>query len=202
MKEKVLYKTNSLSINLFIFFFGFVFFSFTIWYLFNTLKTNKEEDDIIAVYILSSIFSIGTLGCLFYFFKTQIIKLTDKSLIISYQFLPSSKKILIEDILGFTQTAKPIIYSNSLFDKGSTVHTIFETFINLKNGKKIKTYSLSEYDFKEVRKLVEKIKRGESKFEIIKLSTIEFLVQNLSVLLFLIVCLILIAVLSEALIFN
>lgn len=202
MKEKVLYKTNSLSINLFIFFFGFVFFSLIIWYLFNTLKTNKEDDDIIAVYILSSIFSIGALGCLFCFFKTQIIKLTNKSLIISYQFLPFSKKILIEDIVNFKQKPLPVKRSRYLFDKGTTVHTFFETLVKLKNDKEIKIYSLSEFDFKKIRRLMEKIERGQNQLEVDELAPVDFFSQNLSIIMFLIMMLILIGGLSKALIFN
>ena len=202
MKEKVIYKSSSFSLNLFIFFLGFVFFSLTIWFLFNSLKTNKDKDDIIAVYTLSSIFFIGALGCLFYFLKTQIVKLTNKNLIISYQFLPLSKKLLIDDIVNFKQKPLPVKHSRYLFDKGSTVHTFFETLVKLNNGKMIKTYSLSDYDFKEIQKLIEKIRRGENKLQVEKISNIELVIQNIPMIMFLVMMIILIGGLSNALIFK
>ena len=179
-----------------------MFFSLTIWFLFNSLKTNKDKDDIIAVYTLSSIFFIGALGCLFYFLKTQIVKLTNKNLIISYQFLPLSKKLLIDDIVNFKQKPLPVKHSRYLFDKGSTVHTFFETLVKLNNGKMIKTYSLSDYDFKEIQKLIEKIRRGENKLQVEKISNIELVIQNIPMIMFLVMMIILIGGLSNALIFK
>lgn len=202
MKERVLYKTNPLSINLFIFFFGFVFFSLIIWYLFNTLKINNEDNDIIVFYVIISIFSIGSLGCLFYFLKTQIIKLTNNSLIISYQFLPFSKIIPIEDIEKLSQEPRPVKYSRYAFDKGTTVHTFFETFVSLRNGEIIKTYSISEFEFKEIKKILDKFEINESLVEFKRQTSKQIISQNLSIILFLIMILILIAGLSNALIFN
>ncbi|MEN4762261.1 hypothetical protein ABEG63_18175 [Chryseobacterium sp. C39-AII1] len=40
------------------------------------------------------------------------MKATQDNLIISYQFLPFSKKILIEDIKEFKQLPKPVKYSD------------------------------------------------------------------------------------------
>jgi len=173
-----------------------------IWLTIKGLNDVVDKNTRIAIYVVDFVFLAFSLGSLFYFLKTQVVKLTNKHLIISYQFLPFSTKALIDDIIGFTQTPKPVTYSNSLFDEGSKIHTIFETFINLKNGDKIKTYSLNEFDFKEVRKLTEKIKRGEGKFEINKMTKIEFIIENIPILMFLIICLILIFGLSNALIFN
>lgn len=202
MKEKVIYKSSSFSLNLFIFFLGFVFFSLTIWFLLNSLKTNKDEDDIIAVYTISSVFFIGAIGCLFYFLKTQIIKLTNKNLIISYQFLPFSKKLLIDDIVNFKQKPLPVKHSRYLLDKGKTVHNFFETLIDLEDGGVIKIYSLSEFDFKEIQRLIETIRRGESKFHAEKISNFELVTQNIPLILFLIMMVILIGGLSNALVFN
>lgn len=173
-----------------------------IWLTTKGLNNTVDKNTRVAIYVIDFVFLIFSLGSLYYFLKTQIVTLTNKHLIISYQFLPFSKKVLIEDIIGFIQIPKQVTYSNNLFDKGSKIHTIFETFINLKNGKKIKTYSLSNYDFKEIQKLTEKIKRGESKFQVEKISNIELVIQNIPMILFLIMTLILIAGLSNALIFN
>ena len=202
MKEKVIYKSSSFSLNLFIFFLGFVFFNLMIWLTTKGLNSNIDKNARIAMYVIDFVFLIFSLGSLYYFLKTQIVKLTNKHLIISYQFLPFSKKILIEDIKGFIQTQKSIIYSNRLFDKGLEIYTIFEIFINLKDGKKIKTYSLSDYDYKEIQKLTEKIKRGEGKFQVEKISNIELVIKNIPMILFLIMMFILIGGLSNALIFN
>jgi len=202
LKEKVIYKSSSFSLNLFIFFLGFVFFNLMIWLTTKGLNSNIDKNARIAMYVIDFVFLIFSLGSLYYFLKTQIVKLTNKHLIISYQFLPFSKKILIEDIKGFIQTQKSIIYSNRLFDKGLEIYTIFEIFINLKDGKKIKTYSLSDYDYKEIQKLTEKIKRGEGKFQVEKISNIELVIKNIPMILFLIMMFILIGGLSNALIFN
>ncbi len=202
MKEKVIYKSSSFSLNLFILFLGFVFFSLMIWLCIDSLKTNKDEDDIIAVYTISSVFFIGAIGCLFYFLSTQIIKLTNKNLIISYQFLPFSKKILIDDIVNFKQKSLPVKHSRYLFDKGKTVHNFFETLIDLENGGVIKIYSLNEFDFKEIQKLIGKIRRGESTLQVEKISKIELVIQNIPLILFLIMLVILIGGLSNALVFN
>lgn len=199
MKEKVLYKSNSFSINLCIFFLGFVFFSLMIWYTFNSLENNQDKYSKIAVYVIDFIFLLGSIGSLFYFLKTQIIKITENHLIVAYQFLPFSKKVLINNIKNFKQIPKPVKYSNG-FEKPQTIYTIFETSIILKSNNDIKTYALNDFEFKEVKKLVEKIKRREGEFEAIKLSTSEFISRNFSILLFLIICLILIVGLSNALI--
>lgn len=200
MKEKVIYKSNSFSVNLFIFFLGFIFFSLMIWLTFNSLKNHQDNDTRIAVYIIDSIFLVCSLGSLFYFLKTQIVKITENHLIVSYQFLPFSRKILIDNIKSFKQASKPVKYSRGLFYTVETVHTIFETFIILKNNKEVKTYALNDFEFNEVRKLVEKIKRGEGSLNVDKLTTVEFVFQNLSIILFLIICLFLILGLSNALI--
>ncbi|MCU7618520.1 hypothetical protein NZ698_15080 [Chryseobacterium sp. PBS4-4] len=168
MKDKVIYKSNSFSINVFIFFLGFIFFSLAIWLTFTSLKNHQDDNSRIVVYVIDFIFLIGSLGSLFYFLKTQIIKVTENYLILSYQFLPFSRKILINQIKGFKQKSKPVKYSKGLFDKAETVHTIFETFIILKNNEKIRTYSLTDFEFYEVRKLVEKIKRGIGHFDVEK----------------------------------
>lgn len=201
MKDKVIYKSNSFSINLFLFFLGFIFFSLMIVLTFKSLERNLDTDSKIAVYIIDSIFSLGALGALFYFLKTQIIKVTENNLIVSYQFLPFSKKISLEEIKEFKQVPKPVKYSKG-FDKPTTVYTMFETFIILNNNKKIRTYALNDFEFKEVRKLIEKIKRKEGDFEMDTFATTQFLFQNLSIVLFLIICLFLIFGLSNALINN
>jgi len=183
------------------FFLGFVFFSLMIWLTFDSLKNNQDKDSTIIVYVIDLIFLIFSLGSLFYFLKTQIIKVTENHLIVSYQFLPFSKKVLLNDINGFKQIPKPVKYSKG-FEKPQTIYTIFETFIILKNKNDIKTYALDDFEFNEVRKLVEKIKRREGKLEVKKLTTVEFIFQNFSVILFLIICLILVLGLSNALINN
>lgn len=166
---------------------------------YRSLEQNQDGDSKIAVYIIDSIFLLFASGSLFYFLKTQIIKVTPNYLIVSYQFLPFSRKISHEDIRGFKQIPRPVKYSKG-FEKQTTVYTIFETFIILKNDKKIRTYALNDFEFREVRKLIEKIKRKEGTFEVKTLTTSEFVFQNLSVILFLIICLFLIAGLSNALI--
>ncbi|MDR6920792.1 hypothetical protein J2Y40_001625 [Chryseobacterium sp. 2987] len=199
MKDKIIYKSSSFSINLVVFFIGFIFFSLMIGLTYRSLEQNQDGDSKIAVYIIDSIFLLFASGSLFYFLKTQIIKVTPNYLIVSYQFLPFSRKISHEDIRGFKQIPRPVKYSKG-FEKQTTVYTIFETFIILKNDKKIRTYALNDFEFREVRKLIEKIKRKEGTFEVKTLTTSEFVFQNLSVILFLIICLFLIAGLSNALI--
>lgn len=201
MKDKIIYKSNSFSINLFVFFLGFILFSLMMAYTYSSLDQNSDTDSKIAVYMIDSVFLLIALGSLFYFLKTQIIKITSNELIVSYQFLPFSRKISLEDIMGFKQIPRPVKYSKG-FEKPKTVYTVFETFIILKNGKEIRTYALNDSEFREVRKLVEKIRRKEGNLEVDPLTTGEFVFQNLSVILFLIICLFLIAGLSNALINN
>lgn len=170
-------------------------------FTYSTLEQNPDADSKMAVYIINSIFLLFASGSLFYFLKTQIIKITPDYLMVSYQFLPFSRKILLEDIVGFKQIPRPVKYSKG-FEKQTTVYTIFETFIILKNGKKIRNYALNDFELKEVRKLIEKIKRKECTFDVKTLTAAEFVFQNLPVTLFLIICLFLIAGLSNALINN
>jgi len=134
---------------------GFIFFSLITGYIYHSLEIHPDDDSKIVVYILISIFLIGALGSLFYFLKTEIMKATQDNLIISCQFLPFSKKILIEDIKEFKQLPKPVKYSDG-FGKPKTVYTIFETSIILKNRKEIKTYALNDSEFIEVKKLMRK----------------------------------------------
>lgn len=201
MKDKIIYKSSSFSINLVVFFIGFIFFSLMIGLTYQSLEQNRDADSKIAVYIIDSIFLLVASGSLFYFLKTQVIKITPNYLIVSYQFLPFSRKISLEDIRDFKQIPRPVKYSKG-FENQTTVYTIFETFIILKNDKEIRTYALNDFEFREVRKLIEKVKRKEGTFEVKTLTTSEFVFQNLSVILFLIICLFLIAGLSNALINN
>lgn len=201
MKDKIIYKSNSFSINLFVFFLGFILFSLMMAYTYSSLEQHSDTDSKIAVYMIDSVFLLIALGSLFYFLKTQVIKITHNDLIVSYQFLPFSRKISLEDIMGFKQIPRPVKYSKG-FEKQKTVYTIFETFIILKNGKEIRTYALNDSEFREVRKLVEKIRRKEGNLEVDTLTTGEFAFQNLSVILFLIICLFLIAGLLNALMSN
>lgn len=168
---------------------------------FRSLQRNSDTDSKIAVYIIGSIFLLGALASLFYFLKTQIIKITESDLIVSYQFLPFSRKVLLDSIKEFKQTPKPVKYSKG-FEKSKTIYTMFETFIILKNGSTIRTYALNDFEFEEIKKLVEKIKRKEGKLKVNSLTTAEFIFQNLSMVLFLIICLFLILGLSNALINN
>lgn len=170
-------------------------------YTYSSLEQHSDTDSKIAVYMIDSVFLLIALGSLFYFLKTQIIKITHNDLIVSYQFLPFSRKISLEDITGFKQIPRPVKYSKG-FEKSKTVYTVFETFIILKNGKEIRTYALNDSEFREVRKLVEKIRRKEGNLEVDPLTTGEFAFQNLSVILFLIICLFLIAGLLNALMNN
>lgn len=196
----MLYKSNSFSINLFIFFLGFIFFSLMTVLIFDALKNIKNNESKIVPHIIVSIFLFFALASLFYFLRTQIIIVTKNHLIVSYQFLPFSKKVLLDDIQGFKQTPKPVKYSRGLFEKQKIVYTMFETFIILKNDLKIRTYSLNDFEFNEIRKLVEKIKRGEGKYETEKSTGANFVFQNFSIILFLIICLFLVFGLSNALI--
>lgn len=199
MKEKILYKSNSFSINVFTFFFGFIFFGLMFWLTSSSLPTTNQND-MVAKLIIEIIFATGALGSLFYFLKTQTIKITEDYLKISYLFLPISKKILLEDIVGFSQISKPVKYSKGLFDKQKTIHNIFETKIILKENIIVKTMSIDNFELKEVQKIIEKIKRGESKFTSRNLNFVEFVFQNITMVLFLIICLVLIIGLSNALI--
>jgi len=106
------------------FFLGFVFFSLMIWLTFDSLKNNQDKDSTIIVYVIDLIFLIFSLGSLFYFLKTQIIKVTENHLIVSYQFLPFSKKVLLNDINGFKQIPNPVKYSKG-FEKPQTIYTMF-----------------------------------------------------------------------------
>ena len=199
MKEKILYKSNSFSINVFTFFFGFILFGLMFWLTSSSLPTTNQND-MVTKLIIEIIFATGALGSLFYFLKTKTIKITEDYLKISYLFLPISKKILLEDIVGFSQISKPVKYSKGLFDKQKTIHNIFETKIILKENIIVKTTSIDNFELKEVQKIVEKIKRGESNFTSRNLNFVEFVFQNITMVLFLIICLVLIIGLSNALI--
>lgn len=152
--------------------------------------------------IIEIIFVAGALGSLFYFLKTQVVKITMDYLKISYQFLPFSRKILLTDILKFSQTSKPVKYSSGIFEKQKTIHNIFETTIFLKENITVKTMSLDNTEYKEILRLVEKIKRGEGNINQRKTNFAHFVFENFSMILFLIICCILVFGLSNALLNN
>ena len=148
------------------------------------------------------VFLVTILGALFYLLKIQILRLTNEHLVLSYLFFPYKIKIKFDDIKQIRQISKDVKTSGTLFSEGTHITNSFKTYIDLENGKSIKTYVLNKYEYQEVLKLIRKLKTGEGKLEDCKLSFIFFFIENISAFLFLILALVLIIGLSIALFFN
>ncbi len=147
-------------------------------------------------------FLVIILGALFYLLKIQILTLTNEHLVLSYLFFPYKIKIKFDDIKQIRQISKEVKTSGTLFSEGTHITNSFKTYIDLENGKSIKTYALNKYEYQEVLKLIRKLKTGEGKLEDCKLSRILYFIENISAFLFLILALVLITGLSNALFFN
>lgn len=147
-------------------------------------------------------FLVIILGALFYLLKIQILTLTNEHLVLSYLFFPYKIKIKFDDIKQIRQISKEVKTSGTLFSEGTHITNSFKTYIDLENGKSIKTYALNKYEYQEVLKLIRKLKTGEGKLEDFKLSRILYFIENISAFLFLILALVLIIGLSNALFFN
>jgi len=147
-------------------------------------------------------FLVIILGALFYLLKIQILRLTNEHLVLSYLFFPYKIKIKFDDIKQIRQISKEVKTSGTLFSEGIHITNSFETYIDLENGKSIKTFALNKYEYQEVLKLIRKLKTGEGKLEDFKLSRILYFIENISAFLFLILALVLIIGLSNALFFN
>ena len=147
-------------------------------------------------------FLVIILGALFYLLKIQILTLTNEHLVLSYLFFPYKIKIKFDDIKQIRQISKEVKTSGTLFSEGTHITNSFKTYIDLENGKSIKTYALNKYEYQEVLKLIRKLKTGEGKLEDWKLPRILYFIENISAFLFLILALVLITGLSNALFFN
>lgn len=147
-------------------------------------------------------FLVIILGALFYLLKIQILTLTNEHLVLSYLFFPYKIKIKFDDVKQIRQISKEVKTSGTLFSEGTHITNSFKTYIDLENGKSIKTYALNKYEYQEVLKLIRKLKTGEGKLEDWKLPRILYFIENISAFLFLILALVLITGLSNALFFN
>ena len=147
-------------------------------------------------------FLVIILGALFYLLKIQILTLTNEHLVLSYLFFPYKIKIKFDDIKQIRQISKEVKTSGTLFSEGTHITNSFKTYIDLENGKSIKTYALNKYEYQEVLKLIRKLKTGEGKLEDWKLPRILYFIENISAFLFLILALVLITGLSNAVFFN
>ena len=181
---------------------GIVFCGLMIKLIFLKLYPTKNIEEHYAFLITVSLFGIMILGCLYYLFKIQILTLTKENLVLSYLFFPYKIKIKFDDIKQIRQISKEVKTSGTLFSEGIHITNSFETYIDLENGKSIKTYALNKYEYQEVLKLIRKIKTGEGKLEVNKLPKILFFIENISAFLFIILSLILIIGLSNALFFK
>ena len=148
------------------------------------------------------VFLVTILGALFYLLKIQILTLTNEHLVLSYLFFPYKIKIKFDDIKQIRQISKEVKTSGTLFSEGTHITNSFETYIDLENGKSIKTFALNKYEFQEVLKLLRKLKTCEGKLNAYKLPKILFLIENISAILFIIIFLVIVSGLSYNLLFK
>ena len=148
------------------------------------------------------VFLVTILGALFYLLKIQILRLTNEHLVLSYLFFPYKIKIKFDDIKQIRQISKEVKTSGTLFSEGTHITNSFETYIDLENGKVIKTFALNKYEFQEVLKLLRKLKTCEGKLNAYKLPKILFLIENISAILFIIIFLVIVSGLSYNLLFK
>ncbi|WDT67084.1 hypothetical protein [Cloacibacterium sp. TD35] len=181
---------------------GIIFCGLMIKLTFHSDFPERESEEFYIVLIITSLFGIMILGCLYYLLKIQILTLTKENLVLSYLFFPYKIKIKFDDIKQIRQISKEVKTSGTLFSEGIHITNSFETYIDLENGKSIKTYALNKYEYQEVLKLIRKLKTGEGKLEVYKQSWIIFLLENFIALVFLILVLVLTIGLSNALFFN
>ena len=148
------------------------------------------------------VFLVTILGALFYLLKIQILTLTNEHLVLSYLFFPYKIKIKFDDIKQIRQISKEVKTSGTLFSEGTHITNSFETYIDLENGKSIKTFALTKYEFQEDLKLLMKLKTCEGKLNAYKLPKILFLIENISAILFIIIFLVIVSGLSYNLLFK
>ncbi|PPZ91765.1 hypothetical protein C3729_06790 [Cloacibacterium normanense] len=209
MKQKILYKSNPISIMNVFFVIGIVFCGLMIKLALNSFISQNNEvfkiSNTVEFYSFLAIiigFLVIILGALFYLLKIQILTLTNEHLVLSYLFFPYKIKIKFDDIKQIRQISKEVKTSGTLFSEGTHITNSFKTYIDLENGKSIKTYALNKYEYQEVLKLIRKLKTGEGKLEDWKLPRILYFIENISAFLFLILALVLITGLSNAVFFN
>ena len=128
--------------------------------------------------------------------------MTKENLVLSYLFFPYKIKIKFDEIKQIRQISKEVKTSGTLFSEGIHLTNSFETYIDLENGKVIKTFALNKYEFQEVLKLLRRLKTGEGKLNSFKLPKILFLIENISAILFIIIFLVIVSGLSYNLLFK
>ena len=104
--------------------------------------------------------------------------MTKENLVLSYLFFPYKIKIKFDEIKQIRQISKEVKTYGTLFSEGIHLTNSFETYIDLENGKSIKTFALNKYEFQEVLKLLRKLKTGEGKLNSFKLHKILFIPQQ------------------------
>ena len=83
--------------------------------------------------------------------------MTKENLVLSYLFFPYKIKIKFDEIKQIRQISKEVKTSGTFFSEGIQLTNSFETYIDLENGKVIKTFALNKYEFQEVLKLLRKL---------------------------------------------
>ena len=181
---------------------GIIFCTLMIKLILNSNFSLNNSEEFYIVLILILFFLVIIIGCFYYLLKTQILTITKDNLVLSYIFFPFKMKIKFYEVKQIRQISKEVKTSGTLFSEGIHLTNSFETYIDLENGKSIKTFALNKYEFQEVLKLLRKLKTGEGKLNAYKLPKILFLIENISAILFIITFLVIFLGLSYNLLFK
>ena len=181
---------------------GIIFCALMIKLISNSNFSLNNSEEFYVVLVCISFFGILILGSLYYLLKTQILTMTKENLVLSYLFFPYKIKVKFDEIKQIRQISKEVKTSGTFFSEGIHLTNSFETYIDLENGKVIKTFALNKYEFQEVLKLLRKLKTGEGKLNSFKLPKILFLIENISAILFIIIFLVIVSGLSYNLLFK
>lgn len=185
--DKTIYKTSPRLIISSMTWLGFIFFGLLFW----LTKSGITDDYNTAVITVMVVFAGLSLICLFYFVSIKTLKLTTDSFEIKWLLLPFRQAYSLNDISSITQTKKAISAVYGVAWTSRYIYTDITTIINLTDKRTIKINSVGELDFEELRKVFEKLKRGEGKVKVQRKNIMLYLLDNIDGLFWVILLIIL-----------
>ncbi|KXX67444.1 hypothetical protein [Flammeovirga sp. SJP92] len=150
--EKSIYKTKPRLTLIGSYMMSVCFFGAFLWLCFDGLNNETK----LFIIPLSICFGVLLLVSLYYLISIKILRLTEDYLYVSYLFLPSMKRIALNDIFSIKQDKK----KTHLGARSKFSFYQVKTYIKIKNLNTIKVDMVGKADFEEFYSAYRKVKSG------------------------------------------
>jgi hypothetical protein len=154
-------------------FLGTIFFGLLSRFIWTISRSNRTP----IIYAILALFIFGTICCLYYFMTIKIIKLSNDSIEVSYFMLPFQKTFLLSEIASISQESKVAEINRGFLSP--ITFTALTTIIHFNDGKEIKLQAVSDLDFRDLKKGLNKFKSSNEKFTPSKKTFLIYLLDNI-----------------------